>query len=102
MKIIFHSDSAIAISPAGSAGRYSGSISVMFNGIADTLGALSQKGCKLGIVTSRIREDFEKEFRRFPIRQYFDIVVCADDTKEHKPTAAPLLKYMELSRSESE
>ena len=69
----------------------------LFNGIADTLGALSQKGCKLGIVTSRIREDFEKEFRRFPIRQYFDIVVCADDTKEHKPTAAPLLRYMELS-----
>ena len=69
----------------------------LFHGIADTLDTLSQKGCRLGVVTSRIREDFEKEFRRFPIRQYFDIVVCADDTEEHKPTAAPLLKYMELS-----
>lgn len=69
----------------------------LFKGIAETLDGLSQKGCKLGVVTSRIREDFEKEFRRFPIRHYFDIVVGADNTQEHKPTAAPLLKYMELS-----
>jgi len=69
----------------------------LFDGIEETLAALSQKGCKLGIVTSRIREDFEREFQRFPIRSYFDTIVCADNTEEHKPAAAPLLKYMELS-----
>lgn len=63
----------------------------------DTLNALSQRGCKFGVATSRIRDNFEKEFKRFPIRRYFDIIVCADDTTEHKPTAGPLLKYMELS-----
>lgn len=31
------------------------------------------------------------------ITQEADIVVCADATQEHKPTAAPLLKYLELS-----
>lgn len=69
----------------------------IFSGLEETLAALSQKGCKLGVVTSRVREDFEREFQHFPIRRYFDTIICADDTQEHKPTAAPLLKYMELS-----
>ncbi len=69
----------------------------IFSGMEDTLHALSQRGCKFGVATSRIRDNFEKEFKRFPIRRYFDIIVCADDTTEHKPTAGPLLKYMELS-----
>lgn len=76
--------------------KYGNSTSV-FPDMEETLRALSQKGCGLGVVTSRIRENFEQEFKRFSIRQYFDIVVCADDTAEHKPTAGPLLKYMELS-----
>ena len=76
--------------------KYSNSTNV-FQGMEETLCALSQKGCGLGVVTSRIRNNFELEFKRFPIRKYFDIIVCADDTTEHKPTAGPLLKYMELS-----
>ena len=28
--------------------------------------------------------------------------ICADDTKEHKPSAQPLLKYMELSGARKE
>ncbi|MCM1175777.1 MAG: HAD family hydrolase [Blautia sp.] len=71
----------------------------LFDGIEETLAALSQKGCKLGVVTSRIRDDFEREFQRFPIRRYFDIIVCADNTEEHKPAAAPLLKYMESAET---
>ena len=27
-------------------------------------------------------------------------IICADDTREHKPNAAPLLKYVELSKTE--
>lgn len=76
--------------------RYDDTVSV-FHGIESSLETLSRMGCKCGIATSRIRDEFENEFQRFSIRRYFDIVVCADDTKEHKPTAAPLLKYMELS-----
>jgi phosphoglycolate phosphatase-like HAD superfamily hydrolase len=28
---------------------------------------------------------------------YFDYVVCADDTSEHKPHPAPILKFLEIS-----
>lgn len=31
------------------------------------------------------------------LRNYFTTIVCADDTQEHKPNAAPLLKYVQLS-----
>lgn len=77
-------------------GRYDDTVGI-FQGMEETLDTLSQNGCMFGIATSRIRDNFEQDFQRFPIRRYFDIVVCADDTAEHKPTAAPLLKYMELS-----
>ena len=36
----------------------------------------------------------------FGISQYFKTIICADDTQEHKPNAAPLLKYIQLSRAE--
>ncbi|MFQ9589831.1 MAG: HAD family hydrolase, partial [[Ruminococcus] torques] len=39
---------------------------------------------------------------QLPIRKYFSICICADDTKEHKPSAQPLLKYMELSGARKE
>ena len=31
---------------------------------------------------------------------YFKTIICADDTQEHKPNAAPLLKYEELSKTD--
>lgn len=27
-------------------------------------------------------------------------IICADDTQEHKPNAAPILKYVELSKTD--
>ncbi len=70
-----------------------------FKGIAQVLDSLSHMGYKLGIVTSRTRYEFDDDFRHFGIRQYFDTTICADDTKEHKPAPAPLLKYMELENA---
>lgn len=69
----------------------------LFPGIKELLESLSELGCSIGIVTSRIQSEFEKEFYRLGILPYFQTVVCADDTEKHKPDAAPLLKYMELS-----
>lgn len=79
-------------------GKYNNTVS-LFEGIKETLNALSQTGCKLGIATSKPRGEFEEEFCYFGIRQYFGTTICADDTKEHKPTPAPLVKYMELEKT---
>lgn len=76
--------------------RYEDAVS-LFGGVTETLLKLRERGLALGIVTSKTREEFAHDFNRFGIGGYFQTVVCAEDTAEHKPSPAPLLKYMELS-----
>ncbi len=78
---------------------YENTISV-YEGIGKLLCDLKEAGYKLGIVSSKTRKEFEHDFSHFPISGYFETVVCADDTVEHKPAPAPLLKYMEKSGTE--
>lgn len=76
--------------------NYSHTVTV-FSGISELLEILSKTGYQMGIVTSKTREEYEDEFIQFEIHKYFSIVVCADDTVEHKPMPAPLFKYMKLA-----
>ena len=45
-------------------------------------------------------EEFTHDFCPFGISHYFKTIICADDTQEHKPNAAPILKYVELSKTD--
>ena len=66
-----------------------------FDGIPELLAALKNAGCQLGIVTSRTHEEMDLVLDPLPISAYFSVCICSDDTEEHKPSPAPLLKYME-------
>lgn len=66
-------------------------------GIEELLIKLSDRGYKLGLASSRSRELLEKDFNKLKISKFFNIKICSDDTLEHKPTGAPLSKYMELA-----
>jgi len=77
-------------------GKYTHTIKV-FDEIVELLESLTSKGYKLGIVTSKLRDEFEHDFKRFDLKKYFTTIVCADDTELHKPNPEPLLKYMELN-----
>ena len=68
-----------------------------FSGIPELLEELIQRGCKLGVVTSQTREEYAEGFAHLPIAHYFTTLIRADDAPGHKPTPAPLLKYMELA-----
>lgn len=68
---------------------------VAFRGIKELLDRLSGQGYELGIITSRTREEFGEDLEHAGILDLFTTIVCADDTTEHKPTPAPLLKYIE-------
>lgn len=74
----------------------------VFDGVTELLEKLSDMHFETGIVTSKTKEEFEREFCTFGIRHYFKTVICADDTTEHKPEPEPLLKYMELSEAGKE
>ena len=69
----------------------------VFDDIKDTLVKLSEIGILAGIVTSKTKEEYMNDFVPFGLTDYFKLVVCADDTKEHKPNPAPILKFIELS-----
>lgn len=69
-------------------------------GIEELLIKLSDRGYKLGLASSRSRELLEKDFSKLKISKFFNIKICSDDTLEHKPTGAPLSKYMELARAD--
>lgn len=76
--------------------KYTDSMMV-FDGITELLTYLSERGCEMGIVTSRTREEFEQDACMSAISGFFKTIICADDTQQHKPKGAPLLKCMELS-----
>lgn len=73
----------------------------LFDGIPELLDQLKDAGITLGIVTSRSKEEFDLVFKNLNIAHLFSAIVCADDTKEHKPSPAPLLKYMERTGAEA-
>ena len=79
--------------------NYTNTIKV-FDGITELLKNLLSLDYEMGIVTSKTREEFTHDFCPFGISHYFKTIICADDTQEHKPNAAPILKYVELSKTD--
>lgn len=69
----------------------------VFEGILPLIETLKESGYTLGIVTSKTRAEYVNDFDYFDLDKHFGVTICADDTKLHKPTAEPLLKYMELA-----
>lgn len=76
--------------------RYQDAVT-LFGGVKEVLKALRDNGAILGIVTSQTYEEFAHGFAPFGVSGYFQVVIRAEDTEEHKPAPAPLLKYIELS-----
>ena len=74
----------------------------VFEGADALLAALKERGCALGIVTSKTRDQYNQDFCRFDIARHFGVSITADDSADHKPTAGPLLKYMELTGAKRE
>ena len=74
----------------------------IFPGIRETLTALKEKGIRLGIVTSRNRPEYEKDFLPFGLEPFFDTVICADDTIRHKPDGEPVREYLRRQKAQPE
>lgn len=66
-----------------------------FEGIVELLEEVQKQGICCGIVTSRNRSEVEKDVSLQKLMKYFKYVICAEDTKKHKPDAEPALKLIE-------
>lgn len=73
----------------------------LFAEIPETIAALSKLNIELGIITSKTRLNFTRDFDKFHISPYFSCIVYADDTTNHKPQPDPMLKYLELAQVDS-
>jgi len=67
----------------------------LFPGMKELLATLKEKGYKIGLVTSRMTGTTMEGLEKYHIKEYFDVVITADDTKKHKPDPEPVYKALE-------
>ena len=74
----------------------------LFDTALEVLGKLKNKGCRLGLVTSRGKWSREVAFNKFDLGYFFEVVIDREDVKNHKPHPEPLYAayaaYAELKR----
>lgn len=69
----------------------------VFDGIESVLNELKHLGIKTGIVTSKTSQELGDDLSPFQLLKYLPYIVCADDTRKHKPEPEPLLKLMKIA-----
>jgi len=73
----------------------------VYNEINILLDTLKKMGLNQGIVTSKTKQELKDDFEPFGLMKYLSYIVCADDTKKHKPNPEPINKFLEISKAES-
>lgn len=66
-----------------------------YDGMRELLEGLRAAGRRLGIVTSKSRDTTQMAFAAVRLGEYFDAVVTASDSDEHKPSPVPLRLCLE-------
>ncbi len=66
-----------------------------YEGIPEVLNGLRAAGRRLGIATSKGADTTEMAFRAVGLEGFFDVVITASDTEEHKPSPVPLQLCLE-------
>ncbi|WP_010632586.1 HAD family hydrolase [Sporolactobacillus vineae] len=67
----------------------------LFEEISDVLAELKKNHFGLGIITSETRPEWQNHIRRFHLEEFFDTVICAEDTVRHKPDPEPMQLYLQ-------
>lgn len=75
----------------------------LFDGIPQLLDSLKTNGYKLGIVTSKTRNEYTADFAvPFALSECFGTVICVEDASRPKPFPEPLLSYLNASHIDAE
>lgn len=67
----------------------------VFEELEDVIKELSLSKLKLGIVTSKTKQELIDEFEPFGLSGHFEHTVCACDTDKHKPHPEPLFACLQ-------
>ena len=74
----------------------------VYEGAQQMLESLKKAGVGLGIATSKTRDQYNKDFCRFEIADYFDFSITCEETDDPKPGAGPLVAYMKATGAKLE
>lgn len=74
----------------------------VYNGIFDTIDALTNAQKILGVVTSESKEEVVKLVYPYQVVQKFPYLITSSDTVKHKPEPDPILKALAVSKSTAE
>ncbi len=74
----------------------------MYPGIKSVLEALKVSEVELGIITSKLRSEYERDAVECGLRPYFQQAVTSSDTEKGKPYPDPMRKYMEMTGAKPE
>ena len=67
-----------------------GDLITVFPGMKNLLRQVKERGEKIGLVTSRLAYTTQQGLEKYDLKDYFDVVVTAEDTKKHKPDPEPV------------
>ena len=65
-----------------------------FPGMVELIRKLRQEGCKVGIVTSRLRNTTVRGLAQFGLLEDIDEIITCEDTEKHKPEPEPALEAL--------
>ena len=75
----------------------------LFDSIPQLLENLKMNGYRLGIVTSKTRNEYMTDFAApFALSDYFGTVICVEDAARPKPFPEPLQAYLDVSNINTE
>lgn len=67
----------------------------LFEGTAEALSIIAERGIPMGVVTSKGREIALRGIDLFELGRYFSVVITMDDVERFKPDPFPILKAAE-------
>lgn len=62
----------------------------VFPNVREVVQELQAQGCRMAVVTSKMRLTAEMGIRLFGLERFFETIVTIEDTEKHKPDPAPL------------
>ena len=64
-----------------------------YPGVNEAIEKIVTAGIKIGVITSRSRDEFEFDKNMDPWRPLLVAAICSDDTEKHKPDGEPALAF---------
>ena len=74
----------------------------LFPGMREVLDKLHAEGVSLGIITSKLREEYDDHFGRRGLLELFPCAVTSSDTPKGKPYPDPMLEYLRRTGAKPE